>query len=96
MENKIKNKIKKNINIEFLKIINNSALHKGHVGHNSKNDSHFEIFIKAKEFDNMGLVESHRLIKGILKEEFSLGLHSVSIKIVSRENPKDDFKDESR
>jgi stress-induced morphogen len=81
MEQKIRNKIENNIELESLKIINNSYLHSGH-REASGDDSHFELIIKSKYLKSMSLVNSHRLVKSILKEEFLLGLHSVSIKIL--------------
>ena len=84
MESKIRKKIESNLDVEFLQIINNSNLHRGH-RESSGEDSHFELIIKSKEFNGKSLIDCHRLINLILKEEFEMGLHSVSIKIVSRE-----------
>jgi BolA protein len=84
MESRIRKKIESNLNIDFLQIINNSNLHRGHRESSGK-DSHFELIIKSKDFNGKSLIKCHRLVNIILKEEFELGLHSVSIKIVSRE-----------
>jgi stress-induced morphogen len=84
MEGLIRKKIEDNLRIEFLQINNNSHFHVGHAESSGK-DSHFELIIKSKDFDNKSLINCHRLINSYLKEEFQLGLHSITIKIVSRE-----------
>ena len=81
MESRIRKKIEDNLSIDFLQIINNSYLHRGHAESSGEN-SHFEIIIKSKDFNNKKLIDCHRLVNSFLREEFKLGLHSVSIKII--------------
>ncbi|MDP5110668.1 MAG: BolA family transcriptional regulator [Rickettsiaceae bacterium] len=70
------------LNPHFLEIVDESALHAGHAGNpNVHAESHFAIKIAAKELDNLSLVKQHRVINGLLKEEFNNGLHALSINI---------------
>ncbi len=82
MEERILNKIKNNIEADFINIINESYLHKGH-REGGGNDSHFKIEIKSKNFNEKSLIECHKIINNLLKDEFeNNGLHALSIKII--------------
>ena len=49
-----------------------------------RNDNeHFAIKVIWKEFETMKLLERHRLVYDILKEEFQMGIHSVSLKTLT-------------
>lgn len=78
----IEKKLRENLTIEYLEIINNSYLHKGHIGYKDSNDTHFEVIIKSPDLKNLSKIEAHRKINRILKEEFSIGLHALEIKII--------------
>ena len=67
------------LNPQFLEIIDQSANHAGHVGNSGGNESHFLINIKAEKLDDLKLIDKHRLINDLLKEEFNEGLHALSI-----------------
>ena len=83
MKERIIDKLKENLTVESLNVINESYLHKGHLGDNGSNETHFKIEIKAKELEGERLVNSHRKIKELLKDEFRKnGLHALSIKVL--------------
>ena len=63
-----------------LKIINESHLHKGHIGDNQTGESHFAIEIDSKQFKGLTLIEQHREVKQILKPFFEKGLHALRLK----------------
>lgn len=66
----------------FLRVINTSILHKGHVGNqNNDGESHFVITISSKYLAHLSMIKQHYLIKNLLREEFNNGLHSLSINI---------------
>ena len=70
------------LNPHFLKVIDESSLHAGHIGNPSGTaESHFIIEINAKELDGLSLIKQHRIINNILKDEFDNGLHALSIRI---------------
>lgn len=66
---------------KYLEVIDESHLHSGHFGPgNDVEFSHIKIVI-SDEFPGKKLVEKHRTIKSLLKEEFESGLHALSIVI---------------
>lgn len=66
-----------------LLINNDSALHAGHPGNNSKDgESHFSIEIASASLENLSKIEQHKVINNLLKDEFHNGLHALSIKII--------------
>jgi len=81
-EERIFDKITKELNPEHLKVVNNSYLHKGHLGDDGTNETHFLIEIKSQKLNEMSRIKSHQQINKILSEEFSKGLHALEIKIV--------------
>lgn len=67
---------------QYLKITNESHLHAGHEGSPGSGESHFAIIIKAESMLEKSLLQQHRLINELLKDEFEKGLHALSIKIL--------------
>jgi len=82
LQQNIEKKIKENLNPEILNIINNSHLHKGHMGDNGTNETHFKIEIRSSNLDNLNRIQAHRKINSLLREEFDQGLHALEIKII--------------
>ena len=71
------------LNPHFLEVIDDSHKHLGHSGNpNGIGNSHFAIKIAAEKLDSMSKVTQHREINNLLSEEFSNGLHALSIKII--------------
>jgi BolA-like protein 1 len=64
-----------------LEIIDDSAKHAGHAGNTSVrgSETHFTVRIVAACFDNLSLVQRHRLIYTLLADEMSRGIHALSI-----------------
>lgn len=81
MKQRIEESLKKEINPEFLEVINNSAMHRGHAGDDGSGETHFEVRIKSEELNKAGRISAHRKINQILKDEFDKGLHALEIKI---------------
>ena len=64
---------------EYLKIINDSPDHAYHEASPGSGESHFTVKIKASSLGSKTLIEQHRVINNLLKEEFENGLHALSI-----------------
>jgi len=75
----IKEKLNKEFSPYFLEIDDVSEMHKGHKGYKEGQATHFTIKIKSEKFNGRKKVEIHRLINGILIEEWENGIHSISI-----------------
>ncbi len=66
----------------FIEVVNNSHLHKGHLGDDGTSETHYKVVIKSNTFVGLSRVESHKAIKKPLQGEFDLGLHALEIKIL--------------
>lgn len=67
---------------QYLNVTNDSDLHNTHKSSPRSGESHFTVEIMADSLKDKTLIEQHKIINNLLKEEFSSGLHAVSIKIV--------------
>ncbi len=71
------------LNPDHLEILDETHMHYGHAGHNPNSEyTHLKIII-SDNFGDIGLVEKHRKINNLLKEEFSNGLHAASISMTT-------------
>jgi len=80
MKQRIENKIKENINVSSLNVVNNSNLHKGHSGDDGSGETHFCVEVTSKDFDGLSRIQKHQKINKVLKDEFENGLHALEIK----------------
>ena len=84
---KRKSKIEKVINDNFepyyFSVLDVSEQHRGHQSFREGTESHFEIVIVSKIFDNKNKIDRHRMVNEILKNEYSKDLHSVTIKALT-------------
>jgi len=69
---------------QYLKITNDSHLHNGHLFSPNNDQSHYTIELASEFIANKKLLEQHKIINTLLKEEFDDGLHALSIKIVTK------------
>lgn len=72
----------------FLEIINESDKHHGHAGSPNTRESHYQVRIASSKFQGFSLRESHQQIYQALGGEFDIGLHALSIKIISDKDRK--------
>lgn len=65
----------------FMEVVNESAAHKGHAGNPSPHldETHFTVRIRSDKFSGKSLVQQHRLIYDVLKQELRDGVHALSI-----------------
>jgi BolA protein len=83
MKQRIEEKLKNNLNPIFLEVINNSHLHSGHMGDNGTGETHFLVKIFSEKLKDLSLVNAHRRVNAILKDELGVGgIHALEIKIV--------------
>ena len=77
----VENKIKKNIKINKIEIIDNTHKHKGHKSFNNSK-VHLKVIIESNFLKSMNKVSAHRLITDTLKEEIENNIHYLEIKII--------------
>lgn len=82
MKDRILQKLEDNLDIKSIELINESHLHAGHL-EGGGDETHFKLKIKSDYFKGKNLVQSHKIINNLLKDEFDKnGLHALSIKIL--------------
>jgi stress-induced morphogen len=77
----LENKIKKNIEIESILIIDNSNLHKKHKFFNSEK-YHLSVEIKSEYLNSLNKIEAHRKIMNLISQEIHTKIHALEIKII--------------
>lgn len=80
---RILQKLQSELQPEFIEVANNSYLHKGHLGDDGTDETHFAITIKAASLQGLNRIKAHQKINQIIKDEFEKGLHALEIKIIS-------------
>lgn len=63
-----------------LDIIDESNLHAGHSGAREGGQTHYRVDIVSAEFAEKSRLERQRLVYALLADEFSDGLHALTIK----------------
>jgi len=76
----IKYKLKKNIQIENIIVINNSDKHKKHKFYD-KNKYHIALKIESKYLSNLDKLKAQRTVMNVLKEELKFKIHALEISI---------------
>ena len=64
---------------QHLEVYNDSAAHHGHAGSPGTGNSHFRVVIESAQFAGQSTVHCHRLVYGVLSEEFQAGLHALAL-----------------
>jgi len=77
----VKKKIKSNLYVEELKVIDKTFLHKKHISH-EKEKFHIQIIIKSEKLKLKNKIETSRVVHKILKEEIREFIHSLQIKLI--------------
>ncbi|KAF8236598.1 bola-like protein [Tricholoma matsutake] len=84
VEASIRQKLDSLLQPTSLTIVNDSWKHRHHApmreqaGNNG--ETHFSILVVSNAFQGMSLTQRHRMIYSALSEEFSAGLHALSLK----------------
>lgn len=64
-------------------VVDDSARHAGHAGAGEGGESHFNVRVRAPAFAGQGRVARHRLVNGLLAEEFGQGLHALQLTLLA-------------
>lgn len=63
-----------------LRVINDSAQHRGHAGDDGSGESHFTVEIIALQFEDMNRVERQRAVNKALGDMMAERVHALAIK----------------
>ena len=64
----------------FLEVVDESELHRGHIGFKDGTQTHFKVIISAKIFEKMPRVSRERAIHKALGSSMMKNIHALSIK----------------
>jgi BolA protein len=82
---KIEKIIKEDFAPYYFSVLDVSEEHRGHQSFQENVESHFEIVIVSKIFNNKSKIDRHRMVNQTLKEEYLSDLHSVTIRALTVE-----------
>ncbi|MBI1779327.1 MAG: BolA family transcriptional regulator [Proteobacteria bacterium] len=82
---RLRRKIKENLDPKQLEIIDESDQHAGHAGARPGGETHFRMTVVASAFAGKSRVERQRLVYAILKEELAGPVHALSLTTVTPE-----------
>jgi len=63
-----------------LEVINDSASHHGHAGHDGSGESHFTVVIEASAFAGISRVQRQRMVNAALGDIPGQRVHALAIK----------------
>ncbi len=78
--NQIEKKIKNNIQLEEIKIIDNTDAHRTHKSF-QKGKLHLILEIKSSYLNKFKRLEAERILMKIIKEEFLKNIHALEIRL---------------
>ena len=76
----IERRLRSALSPERLAVIDDSAHHQGHSGHDPRGESHFTVEIVAAAFSGQSRVQRQRLINAALADLLADRVHALSIK----------------
>jgi BolA protein len=75
----IERRLRAALSPERLIVIDDSARHAGHAGHDARGESHFSVEIVAPAFAGKNRVARHRLVNAALAELLAERVHALAI-----------------
>ncbi len=73
-----------------LDVIDESHLHKGHMGHRPEGETHFRVLVTAEAFRGLSRIDMHRWVNTLLADELAGGVHALAINAKApAEEPQD-------
>ena len=81
--NRIRAKLTDSLSPSALEIVDDSASHVGHAGHDGRGESHFSVVVVSDAFTGLSRVERQRRVYGILSEELADRVHALSLRTLT-------------
>jgi stress-induced morphogen len=63
----------------IMQVEDDSAKHAGHSGARAEGETHYSVLVVSDRFTGLNRVARHRLVNAALGDEFSAGLHALSL-----------------
>ncbi len=79
----IQQRLREQLQPEYLRVIDESADHAGHAGANGSGfGTHFRVQIGGPAFDKLTRVARHRLVYDAVQDLMAQGVHALAIEVV--------------
>lgn len=75
----IEKRLRASLSPGHLAVIDDSAKHRGHAGHDPRGESHFTVEIVSSAFSGKNRVQRHRLVNQALAELLAERIHALAI-----------------
>lgn len=76
----IARRLREGLTPERLEVIDDSAAHAGHAGHDERGESHFTVLITSSAFDGLSRLERQRAVNAQLSDLLAERVHALVIK----------------
>ena len=84
IEERLHEKISDKYGKDNYRLQNESGKHHGHAGDDGSGQTHFRLEISSSRFADMTKITAQREVYNLLSQEFSDGLHALSLKLTSK------------
>ncbi len=82
----IQEKLSRELGAQHVEIIDNSWMHAGHAGmanvHQAQG-THLRIIVVSPRFEGVNLLDRHRMVHTVLKDNFATHLHALELKTLT-------------
>lgn len=78
--NEISQRLQQALSPTRLEVIDDSAQHRGHAGHDERGESHFTVVIESADFTGKSRVERQRLVNRALAPLLAERVHALAIR----------------
>lgn len=78
--NAISHKLQTSFNPSHMEVHDESNLHAGHHGHTGRDETHFKVIIVSAAFIEKSLIQRHRMVYDLLKDNIQGGIHALTIR----------------
>lgn len=82
VEDEIRDALQASFAPEMLEIMNESAMHAGHAGHDGSGESHFRLRLRASALDAMPRLARHRAVHAALGPALMGRIHALAIEML--------------
>ena len=80
MQERIEEKLEKEFQPMYLKVVNESIHHRGHAGDDGSGESHFSVEMRAEMFSGKSRLTAQRMVYGAISEEMKF-VHALTMKL---------------
>lgn len=71
-----------------LEVVNESGLHRGHLGDDGSGESHFRVLVESAAFTGRSRVERQRMVNRALADLLAQRIHALAIRAVAPGEPR--------